>query len=343
MSRQRLIYPELFTSPSFMTLRIEARLLWIGLFTTADDWGRGRASPQALAGTIFPGDVCRLEDVESWIAQILASGLVELYEVGGCRYYQIPTWSKYQNPKFKAKSRIPAPLENDVVPCAEPCVDPCVDPCVTVCVTKCASVEKSRVEKSNTSPPYPPKGEGGGVASQNGNDGNDGNLFGLSDRALARHRRRGLTDDREAAWRVLQREVTHRREKLKILNVCGYLKTLLEQNPDPEVHGFEWLPGELARHRESVERRALIERVRAMAGKVFAGRAGSWLVENGSIVSVSDSSQRVDFEDLSVGELSRIASAGPPSRANGSDGDLVRIGKENAMAGQAGPFVEDSK
>ena len=49
MSRQRFIHPDLFSSDDFMSLPLGARLLWVGLFTFADDEGRGKASPTEFA------------------------------------------------------------------------------------------------------------------------------------------------------------------------------------------------------------------------------------------------------------------------------------------------------
>jgi len=109
MSRQRFIYPEMFTSADFMGLSHGARLLWIGMFTTADDYGRGRADPASLKAAIFPGDSHTQEALTTWIQEVKLREMVVLYAVGGRLYYEIPTWTKYQNPKYKAVPKVPPP------------------------------------------------------------------------------------------------------------------------------------------------------------------------------------------------------------------------------------------
>lgn len=155
MSRQRFIYPEIFTSHDFMSLSHGARLLFIGMFTTADDFGRGDASPTVLKAKVFPGDDARARDIAGWLGQIADLGMAIVYaprestplsrrkadsglprdsavshgaavtdEAGfrrtvwhrrlektllsrGRVYYQLTAWDKYQNPRYKAKSKTP--------------------------------------------------------------------------------------------------------------------------------------------------------------------------------------------------------------------------------------------
>ena len=111
MSRQRFIYPETFTSDDFNSLTIEARLLFIGMFTTADDYGRGRASARTLKATVFPADTFDLETVALWRAELMARGMILVYESEQngtiVTFYQISKWDKYQRPKYKSPSKIP--------------------------------------------------------------------------------------------------------------------------------------------------------------------------------------------------------------------------------------------
>jgi hypothetical protein len=116
MSRQRFIYPDLFDSEKFSMLSLGARVLWIGMFTTADDYGKGRSSIKALKHSVFPYDDFTLDQVAGWLSEIASmpsengdAPWIELYECSNSRYYRCMGWSKRQNPRYKAASRIPDP------------------------------------------------------------------------------------------------------------------------------------------------------------------------------------------------------------------------------------------
>jgi hypothetical protein len=112
MSRQRFIHPDIFTSEDFISLCPQARLLWIGMFTTADDDGRGRASPISLRAAIFPGDNCGPDRVRTWTRQVADRGMIRLYVVEGVSYYDIPSWARWQKPKYHSPSKLP-PYQQD--------------------------------------------------------------------------------------------------------------------------------------------------------------------------------------------------------------------------------------
>lgn len=105
MSRQRFIHPEIFESQDFLALSHGARLLFIGLFALADDHGRGRGGEMHLSGSVFPGESVPIRD---WIGEVSARKLARFYEVAGSVYYDLPTWSKWQKPKYVADSKVPS-------------------------------------------------------------------------------------------------------------------------------------------------------------------------------------------------------------------------------------------
>ena len=51
-----MIDPGIWRSKGFLRVSREARLLFIGMITFADDCGYGEADPMALRVSIFPGD-----------------------------------------------------------------------------------------------------------------------------------------------------------------------------------------------------------------------------------------------------------------------------------------------
>jgi hypothetical protein len=79
MSRPRIrtIKPELWQDEKVGGLSRDARLLFIGLVTMADDEGRLRALPAVILGHCLPYDADALRKVEAWLAEVAASGLVD--------------------------------------------------------------------------------------------------------------------------------------------------------------------------------------------------------------------------------------------------------------------------
>lgn len=108
MSRQRFIYPDIWRSEQFLALSIEARLLFIGIFSTSDDFGRRKASAASLKVEIFPLDHMGPEQILAWRNEIAHQGMIRLYiDKGGIEILDIPTWKKYQKPKHISPSRLP--------------------------------------------------------------------------------------------------------------------------------------------------------------------------------------------------------------------------------------------
>ena len=108
MSRQRFIYPEIWRSEQFLSLSIEARLLFIGIFSTSDDYGRHKASALSLKAEVFPADACTSEQITAWRSEIAERGMIRLYvDDGGSEILDIPSWAKFQKPRHVSDSRMP--------------------------------------------------------------------------------------------------------------------------------------------------------------------------------------------------------------------------------------------
>jgi len=110
MSRQRLIWPSIWTDDDFMALSVGARLLFIGLFSTADDHGRGMGSPANLKAAIFPGDDNVTQaDIAKWSAEIKGRGMARFYVTDGKSvFFDLPDWSRWQKPRYASASKVPA-------------------------------------------------------------------------------------------------------------------------------------------------------------------------------------------------------------------------------------------
>lgn len=93
MARMRTVKPEFFRSAKLGQLEPAARLMFIGMWTEADDHGRGLAEPRHLAGTLFPFDRDVTErKVSRWLTEMAARGFITLYEANGSRYYYVTGW-----------------------------------------------------------------------------------------------------------------------------------------------------------------------------------------------------------------------------------------------------------
>jgi hypothetical protein len=105
--RIRSLKPEIFVSPQIMNVSRDARLLFIGLITQADDEGRGLADVRKLRATTFPGDDdITSASIDAMLGELAREQLVILYGPG---FYALPTWGKHQKISKPRASSFPDP------------------------------------------------------------------------------------------------------------------------------------------------------------------------------------------------------------------------------------------
>ena len=109
MTKRRMIHDCLWKSEGLAELTIRQRLLWVGLITTSDDQGRGKAHPHLIRSTIFPFDTISPTEIQDDLQAIADEEMVILYSVKGKAYYQIVNWWEYQQPQWAYPSEYPAP------------------------------------------------------------------------------------------------------------------------------------------------------------------------------------------------------------------------------------------
>jgi hypothetical protein len=110
MARNRLIKLEFWRDEKIGALSHSARLLFISLWTFADDSGNGRADPRLLRSQAFPYDAhVTADEVERWLQEIAGLDMAELYVVGGARYYSIKNFLRHQVINRPSKFRYPEP------------------------------------------------------------------------------------------------------------------------------------------------------------------------------------------------------------------------------------------
>ncbi len=108
MPRKRMIDPTIWEDENFGKLSKDARLLFIGLFSNADDEGRIRANPSYIRSTIFMYDdlsIKKIEDLTKEVCSIMNS--VSFYEVNENKFIQLVKWNDYQK---QQKDRVQASI-----------------------------------------------------------------------------------------------------------------------------------------------------------------------------------------------------------------------------------------
>lgn len=108
--RRRMIDPDIWKDEKFSKLDHAGRLLFIGLVSNSNDYGKLRGNPIYLKSTIFPYD--ENIDVAEGIHKISELGLVMTYQVNGESYIKIKNWTKYQTLTYRGRDEIPEPLTN---------------------------------------------------------------------------------------------------------------------------------------------------------------------------------------------------------------------------------------
>lgn len=109
MARRRMIDPNFWVSEDVARLSIFERLLLIGLFSNADDYGKGRAHPAYIRSTIFPYDDIPLKEIEKALQNIQKYINIVFYEAEGNKYYKFLNWDKWQTVQKPQESKIPEP------------------------------------------------------------------------------------------------------------------------------------------------------------------------------------------------------------------------------------------
>lgn len=115
-----MIDPNIWTSEDVSKLDMIERLLLIGMFSNADDFGKGRANPIYLRSTIFPYDDIPVEVIQKGLDKISKMINIVFYEVDGSKYYKFTHWDTWQTVQKPQESRIPDPIdlvknENEII------------------------------------------------------------------------------------------------------------------------------------------------------------------------------------------------------------------------------------
>jgi hypothetical protein len=97
--RTRSIKPDFWNHPQVIECSIEARLLFLGLWTHCDDGGRHPAMPKAIKGKVFPADTTSADQVTEMLKELVTNGLVVAYPAGEMTMLEIVNWGQWQRIK----------------------------------------------------------------------------------------------------------------------------------------------------------------------------------------------------------------------------------------------------
>lgn len=103
--RQRMIKPEFFHDDRLCECSLSARLVFISTWCVADDQGNLERSAKQLRRQAFPDNTDA--EVEAWLCELLAQGLLIEYAVDGSNYLHIKGFEKHQRIDRPSKPRCP--------------------------------------------------------------------------------------------------------------------------------------------------------------------------------------------------------------------------------------------
>lgn len=105
--RIRSIKPEFWDSESVGRLSRDARLLFVGLWSFADDSGNFRGHSRKIANALFAYDEDAVRCIDAWLDELVSEGMIYFYEVDGDLYGAIRKWSAHQKIDKPGKPRVP--------------------------------------------------------------------------------------------------------------------------------------------------------------------------------------------------------------------------------------------
>jgi hypothetical protein len=121
MPRNRTIHPHFPRVPAIGRLSRDARLLFILLWTVADDKGRLRLDAESLVEQLYPFDGDAVQLLPGWLDELERQRCIERYEVEGATFLRIVGWQRLQTIDRPSRSRLPAsPSEPDPREAREP-------------------------------------------------------------------------------------------------------------------------------------------------------------------------------------------------------------------------------
>lgn len=115
MARIRSIKPNFFRSRSVKALNSDEKLVWIGLWSAADDEGRLIDEVGILVGDLWALSLSAAK-LDRILLQLHTAGRIIRYEMAGHAYIQVTNWTEHQRISNPTPSVIPpVPFTNESV------------------------------------------------------------------------------------------------------------------------------------------------------------------------------------------------------------------------------------
>lgn len=168
MARIRTVKPSFFTSLTITALPLSARLTFIGLWTYADDEGRGVDDPRLVKAEVWPlDDDMTARKIDRDLARLADDGLIIRYQVDGRRFLQITNWGEHQRVNRPTPSKHPVPTIDSTVSAPASITEPAAQP--HGAITEPSPPEGKGWEGKGTGTPQPPASGGQSHDGQHSN------------------------------------------------------------------------------------------------------------------------------------------------------------------------------
>lgn len=109
MARTRTIKPAFWEDPKLAQLTRDARLLYIGMWNFADDYGNIKGTPIWLKNQIFAFDDIPLVDFISYLDELERLDRIIKYEINNELFYHIANFTKHQYIQHPSRAKNPTP------------------------------------------------------------------------------------------------------------------------------------------------------------------------------------------------------------------------------------------
>ena len=107
MARRRMITSDIWNDEKIARLDKVGRLVFIGLITLANDYGKLRGNPALIATMLFPYDSDKV-NIAKYLSELSRHKCITLYKVNGEQFIFINKWFKHQTLTYKGKDTLPA-------------------------------------------------------------------------------------------------------------------------------------------------------------------------------------------------------------------------------------------
>lgn len=117
MARQRFIWPTIWSDKQFGELAHDEQVLFIGLYSLADDEGRIPADPKYLKAQVFPYKnytARRVQGIRNRVVERMSNVCLYVHGENPEEAIALLKWAEYQKPKYPKPSKIPPPLPEDL-------------------------------------------------------------------------------------------------------------------------------------------------------------------------------------------------------------------------------------